>query len=257
MMINAFFPTLGLMAGVLILRPCKRWRKAPSAVTQRDLDQLYEGAEFDPGSRIPYILTTLFTCLLYSGGMPLMLPIACVTLTLTYWAEKWLILRHYRIPPAYDHSLPTAAVRATPYALALHLTFSIWAYGNPDLYVSVRSDQPGLGPAGACLAPDPAATLHARTCSTPPGSGRRRVSTRRQSTQTTASGRSKVGCGGTSHQRGGDSCVPRPYSPRSAQRAIWTLLASPSAWFETTCSRLSSSSSAFRSSSSATSSTGW
>lgn len=103
---------------------------------------MYAGPEFDLSTRVSQILNTVFTCYMYSGGMPLLNIICFVTLLCVYWVDKYLVLRYYRTPPLYSYQINKKVLKLIPYAILIHCGFSIYMYGAADIFpkeVSVSS----------------------------------------------------------------------------------------------------------------------
>lgn len=48
---------------------------------------------FELETRYAQLLTTIFVCLGYSGGIPLLLPICFLHLFITYWVDKIAFIR--------------------------------------------------------------------------------------------------------------------------------------------------------------------
>ena len=42
---------------------------------------------------------------MFSGGLPLVLPLVSIIFTITYWAEKWELLKLSRVPSPYSGDL--------------------------------------------------------------------------------------------------------------------------------------------------------
>jgi hypothetical protein len=61
--------------------------------------QLYAPPPFQLSTRWPAALNTMCVTLVYCGGMPFLLPCAFIALTLTYFVEKYSLLRVYAKPP--------------------------------------------------------------------------------------------------------------------------------------------------------------
>ena len=52
-----------------------------------------------------------------SAGVPLLLPLSALVLLVTYWVDKYALLRLYRLPPLYDATVNFAATGSNKYAL--------------------------------------------------------------------------------------------------------------------------------------------
>ena len=50
---------------------------------------------------------------------------------ITFWVDKFLLLRFYTRPPAIDMALPRLVRTLAPVAVLFHASIAIWAYGNP------------------------------------------------------------------------------------------------------------------------------
>lgn len=105
-------------------------------VSQIEANKKFSGADFDLASRNAFILTVVFTCFLYSGGMPMLNVICFLTMLCLYWVEKFLILRHYKRPPLFNHSLNDQLVKLLPISVIFHCSFSLYMYGASDLFPS-------------------------------------------------------------------------------------------------------------------------
>ena len=69
-------------------------RAAAKAVTQNQMNQALKGATKDWNLAASYgeLLLSMFVCLAYSSGIPILLWIGCFGFTLKFWAEKWCML---------------------------------------------------------------------------------------------------------------------------------------------------------------------
>ena len=125
-----------------LIRSIKRCLLKKKKVLQVDLNTLYEGGEFDLADKYVKVLAFIFVCFMYSGGVPLLLPVLVVYLTLQYWVDKWLFMRYYKIPPKFNLSIHNRSMQIVPYALILHVLMSLWFYTTPELYpvIVVGSD---------------------------------------------------------------------------------------------------------------------
>ena len=53
-------------------------------------DDLYAGTKFRPDIRYATILNLLFVVMFFSGGMPVLMPIASLACIITFWLDKYL-----------------------------------------------------------------------------------------------------------------------------------------------------------------------
>lgn len=94
--------------------------------------QLYKPETFNPSNRVPILLNTVFITLAYSSALPLLLPFAFLALFVMYWVEKITLLRFYAKPPKMNENFAHMVSSLLPWALLIHLLFSVWMYGTPD-----------------------------------------------------------------------------------------------------------------------------
>lgn len=115
-------------------RGCTSDQRRTKKKTQPDYEKLYMGPEFIIDFRYSQILTLTFVCFLYSGGMPFLYVTSFAQLVLTYFFDKLLLLRVCKLPKNYDEKLESV-VRVTLYGvIVLHLCFTIFMYGNPNIF---------------------------------------------------------------------------------------------------------------------------
>jgi RNA recognition motif-containing protein len=101
---------------------------------QGDLNQMMIGPEFTIEVHTAVNLNIVFTCFLYSSGMPIMNFICFFALLIRYWVEKWLVLRYYRKPPIYKEEINNRALSILPFAGMLHCLFGLYMYGTEDIF---------------------------------------------------------------------------------------------------------------------------
>ncbi|KAG7385122.1 hypothetical protein PHYPSEUDO_001835 [Phytophthora pseudosyringae] len=133
MLINAIMPQVILLLQLCVLSPLKRCLARRSVRTQEKMDQLYAGPTFDLAVRYPMILNSVFVTLVFCGGSPVLLFIATLACTATFWIDKLSLLWLYSVKTAYDEALGETVLSLLPWALVAHLGFSSWMYGNTDL----------------------------------------------------------------------------------------------------------------------------
>jgi len=70
-------------------RGCGFNAKKTKKKTQASYESLYSGPEFYVDTRYSQILTLIFVCLLYSGGMPFLYLTSFIQLVLSYFVDKY------------------------------------------------------------------------------------------------------------------------------------------------------------------------
>ena len=140
MLVSLFSPHIIYLILAYPIGACRRKCCYKSRKTQFELNNLFTGPEFDIASRTAQILNVVFTCFLYSGGIPLLNIICFVFLIVIFYTDKWLVLRHFKKPPRYDHTLYSSAMKVLPLIVILHCSVSLYTYGNPEIF-SIESQR--------------------------------------------------------------------------------------------------------------------
>jgi len=60
------------------------------------------------------LLNILFCTLMFSGGLPILLPCVSIIFAVTYWAEKWELLKLSRVPSPYAGDLAALTGKPSP-----------------------------------------------------------------------------------------------------------------------------------------------
>jgi hypothetical protein len=123
----------------LCRRSCN-WRRH---TTQHDLNQAFSTIEFDVATRTSVILNVVFTCFMYSGGMPFMNMICAGALVVIYWVDKYLVLRHYFKPSNFGPELVERVAIMLPVAVVLHCGLSLWMLSASEIFPEGYTEEEG------------------------------------------------------------------------------------------------------------------
>mmetsp|Transcript_4879 Transcript_4879/g.16907 ORF Transcript_4879/g.16907 Transcript_4879/m.16907 type:complete len:1238 (-) Transcript_4879:72-3785(-) len=105
-----------------------RWLTRKSVILQHDLDRLYEPQEFDLATKYGALNGVIIVALTFSSGIPTLLCVAVLHLTLAYTVDKYVLLRLSATPPMFDASLALSSLDFLPLAAWLHSAFAVWIY---------------------------------------------------------------------------------------------------------------------------------
>lgn len=140
MMANAVVPPLKQVFMGMVLPTLKRWWKTRGKkvdkMVQPELEELYTNAPFDISTRYADLVMTVFVCLTYSSGLPLLNVAAFLFMALMFWMDKIVLLRFSKRPPYYDTLMPKLASQYMIYAVPLHCIFAILMYGQECTFPS-------------------------------------------------------------------------------------------------------------------------
>jgi hypothetical protein len=95
--------------------------------------ELYSGPIFFIHFKYSAILNIVFVTMMYGMGIPVLFPIAALSLFVLYCMEKLMLYFVYREPPMYDEKLNTNALNILTYAPLLFLSFGYWMLSSKQL----------------------------------------------------------------------------------------------------------------------------
>jgi len=115
-------------------RPTKR-PPAPQPVprrfkTQADLNETFVGPPVDYVLRYVVVLNVVFVCFVFSAGMPLLMPIAAISLFISFNVDKAAFLFLAQRQPAAANAVARYVVSLLPMAALLHLGVGVWMLGS-------------------------------------------------------------------------------------------------------------------------------
>ena len=138
MIISCFIP----QAIFVILMPLYRcfvmW-KVKAQRLQIDMNRWIKPMPFSLAQEYVVELTMFFVTLSFSSGLPILIWIGALGFFLHYWCNKIMFVRDFHKPPQYNSALTQTVVKALPFAMVLHLSFSIWTYGVTEIFPTTSS----------------------------------------------------------------------------------------------------------------------
>ena len=117
-------------------RKCKGMRK--KSAMQEDVNEIFDGITFVLPVRLATVLNTLAMTISYSGGLPALIPLACISFTLSFNIDRMMLLRFYKRPPEYTTTLVLNYFSVVPIVVLIHLGFSAWMFSDPTVMWSEK-----------------------------------------------------------------------------------------------------------------------
>ena len=134
MFLNIFNPHFVNLLFWYPLAACKRRYCLNKHKTQYELNKVYEGPEFMLELHTAQILVVIFTCFMYSGGIPVLNIFCFFTIVFLYWIDKFLVLNHYKKPPKYSQRFNDRVLLLLPFAVLFHCGISQYMYGTQHIF---------------------------------------------------------------------------------------------------------------------------
>lgn len=112
--------------------------RCDSVYTKKTTIQKYFDLYAGPGFSIHYkyssILNITFVTMMYGVGIPVLFPIAALSILVLYTVEKLMLYYSYKMPPMYDEKLNNNALRLLQYAPLLYVSFGYWMLSSRQLF---------------------------------------------------------------------------------------------------------------------------
>ena len=134
LLINMVLPRISVYSRAVWGCLCRSRCCSCCAVTQEQLNQRYAGQFLDLSERYACLWTTVFSTLFYSSGMPVLLIIGAMDLSLMYHCERNALFKYYSKPDAYDEQLAVLSSSFLNYAAPLHLIGAAFMYSDPSVW---------------------------------------------------------------------------------------------------------------------------
>jgi hypothetical protein len=113
-----------------------RHRWARSKFTQKAMNKQLERGDFMLSMRLAQATNIIVCVVMYFSGMPVLLWVGALGCLVTYWYDKYFLLRCSRVPPNYSNLTVTICLRLMPIAIVANCCFMIWVFGNQMVFPS-------------------------------------------------------------------------------------------------------------------------
>jgi hypothetical protein len=114
-------------------RSCLLNPRRTRQIIQSDYEDLYTGPKFLLHIRYAQILSTIFVTMTYSSGLPMLYFISFISFLVTYWTDKFLVLRYFSKTEGLNKDLSKAVVSWLPLSLVLHSIFGTMIFSYPNV----------------------------------------------------------------------------------------------------------------------------
>lgn len=141
MILGTFTPHLAnsLIWAFKPIRRCydRKWTKdarKTRQIFQKKYIELYLNPEMLFEERLANTITIIFTCIFFGAGEPLLYFVAFVSLMISYWMDKWALLRFYKTPVNFSKSVVRATRQSIYIAIIFHLGISYFMFSNREIF---------------------------------------------------------------------------------------------------------------------------
>lgn len=123
MLSNIAVPHIATIIAVA-LRPCRRCCTTP--VDDDEATAMYALPVFDPSANYPVMINVVFVTMMYSSGLPVLLPVAAAFMWVTYWLDRCCLFRCMARPAFEGATVAKQIGRLLKWSVLLHLFFAVW-----------------------------------------------------------------------------------------------------------------------------------
>jgi hypothetical protein len=107
-----------------------------SLLLQSELQDFYTNGEIASYYVYAQIFTTLWSCLCFSSGLPIMYPVAFVSYAVLYWVYKCLLVKYYSKTTQFDEDLPLRSIDYMKYGIVFHMAVGAFMFTNSAVLAS-------------------------------------------------------------------------------------------------------------------------
>lgn len=98
-----------------------------------ELQALYTGPQIASHYVYAQLFSNFMCCLMYSSGMPILYPIACIFNIVLYWMVKILIFKYYQRTSRFNERLAVESLYYIKYGILYHMLVGAFVYTNPEI----------------------------------------------------------------------------------------------------------------------------
>ena len=96
--------------------------------------ELYSGPSHIVHYKYAGIFNVVFVTMVYGMGLPVLFPIAALSIFIMYATERYMIAYHYKMPPQMDDLLTKNAMTVLSFAPILFLLNTYWMLSNRQMF---------------------------------------------------------------------------------------------------------------------------
>lgn len=141
MIFNMYFPLLevfgywGIRVLYRFLDSGRLWDfKTTKKTSIQQYIDVYSGEEYYLHYKYSSILNITFVTFMYGAGIPILFPVAFVSLLVLFVVEKTCLFYVYKQPPMYDEKLNNSVVYTLTYVPYFFLGSAFWMISNKQLW---------------------------------------------------------------------------------------------------------------------------
>jgi hypothetical protein len=113
-----------------LFRYLKRNFYVENCMSQKEMNNLFKGPEFDLANRYALLLIIVCICYMHAGGLPILNAICCLSLFVQYWVDKWLMFKHNSTPTINNKFIGHRIILLLHFPLLIHCIELFFIYNS-------------------------------------------------------------------------------------------------------------------------------
>ena len=113
---------------------CPTDQRKTHCKTPQAFEEIYAGTPFDLSYKYSYILVVTYVTFLFGAGIPILFPIAYLSLLGFYIVERVMMAYSYRTPPMFGTETNQQTMKALLGAPIFYCCFAAWMYNNQQVF---------------------------------------------------------------------------------------------------------------------------
>ena len=107
---------------------------------QTELQNLYTGPQIFSHAVYAQLFANMWCCMMYSSGLPILYPIACIFNVILYWATKILLLKYHQRTHRFNEELAIQSIHYIKFGVFVHMVVGAWMFSTEGLLSQSPTD---------------------------------------------------------------------------------------------------------------------
>jgi len=121
-------------------RRCTCDEKKTNKILQEDYEAVYSGSLIEYDMRLSVTIAIIWVIMMFAAAIPVLYLAGFVLCFVTYWTDKCLFLKFYKIPPKHGSDLISKARSVIEWSLVLHLFMGLYMISMPDIFIDEKEE---------------------------------------------------------------------------------------------------------------------
>ena len=121
-------------------RRCSRDPRKTSKILQQEYEDVYTGKVIELDNRYSQLIAMIWVIMMFGVAIPVLYVAGFLLCFVTYWTDKTLYLKFYKLPPKHGSALSHKARNIIEWSLLCHVFMGLYMLSNPDIFTTEDDD---------------------------------------------------------------------------------------------------------------------